>query len=284
MSSTVYMGWPNRVGESTLSGGSWLAALPRDNMKDARITKVARSSTAALADTKVLGDMGIARSIRGFALVNHNLSQSALVRFRLGTTSGGAEVYDSGWVSAWRMTFDTDLLEWEEPGWWEGIADDEYLRAPFAVVHIAPSFLTARYWSIEINDTTNTNGYVQIGRPFVGGGLVPSRNFSFGYVDGWEDLSSVTRGDNGAEYAVVRPRLRVSRFALEWLTSAEAEYVHEMKRRLGTTGEMLFVPDTSDVDAQQRYGFLGRMRTLSPIEYPFMSIRKSAFEVAEILS
>ena len=281
---TVYLGWPNRVGESTLSGGSWLAGLPRANVADQRITRVARSSTDAIADTKILGDMTTNRSVRAFALVNHNLSLSAKARFRLGTTSGGAEIYDSGWVDAWQMSWDTDMLEWEEAGWWEGIADDEYLRAPYMVVHVLPGFYTGRHWSIEIDDTSNADGYVQIGRVFVGGGLVPTRNMSFGYLRGWEDLSEITRGDAGAEFALVRPRLRTTRFELSWLTSAEAEYVHEMQRRLGRTGEVLFVPDTSDSDAAQRYGFLGRLRTLSPLEYPFIDTHKAAFELQEILS
>jgi len=282
--ANVFLGWPNRVGESTLSGGSWLAALPRANVADARITKVARSSTDAVSDTKIIGDMGQARSIRAFALVNHNLSQSALVRFRLGTTSGGAEVYDSGWVNAWQMSFDTDLLEWEDAGWWEGITDDEYLRAPFAVVHVISEFKSARYWSIEVDDTANVDTYVQIGRVFVGGGLLPAKNFSFGSLDGWEDPSSIVRSESGAEYAVVLPKLRVTRFRLDWLTPAESEYVHEMLRRLGTTGEVLYVPDATDADAQQRYGFLGRLRELSAIEYPYVSTRAIALEIAEILS
>lgn len=281
---SVYLGWPNRIGESTLSGGSWLAGLPRANVADPRITKVARSSTDAIADTKILGDLTTSRSLRAFALVNHNLSQAAQVRFRVGTTSGGAEVYDSGWIDAWQMGWDADMLEWEESGWWEGIADDEYLRAPYAVIHVMPGFYTGRYWSIEIDDTANVDTYVQIGRVFVGGGFVPNINMDFGYLRGWEDLSEITRSDAGAEFALIRPRRRTTRFELSWLTSAEAEYVHEMQRRLGLTGEVLFVPDVADADAAQRYGFLGRLRTLGALEYPYINAHKLACELQEILS
>ena len=62
----------------------------------------------AVADTKIRGEMTTSRSLRAFALVNHNLSQAAQVRFRLGTTSGAAETYGSRWVDAWQMVSGSD--------------------------------------------------------------------------------------------------------------------------------------------------------------------------------
>jgi hypothetical protein len=152
-------------------------------------------------------------------------------------------------------------------------------------VHVISEFKSARYWSIEVDDTTNADTYVQIGRVFVGGGLLPAKNiFLRARWTAGRTPSSIVRSESGAEYAVVLPKLRVTRFRLDWLTPAESEYVHEMLRRLGTTGEVLYVPDANDADAQQRYGFLGRLRELSAIEYPYVSTRAIALEIAEILS
>lgn len=281
--ANVYLGWPNRIEEAVLSGGSWESSLPLANVATTRLTQVARTTDDANASTKMLLDLGQARSLRSVAAVNHNCSSAANWRILLGTTSGGSEVYTSGWIDVWQMSFDNDLLEWETAGWWEGITDDEYLRAPYMAVHVLDAFYSARYVTIEFDDTSNADGYLQVGRVFVGGGIVPTYNYDYDQSHAWIDPSTIERSDSGSEFAVVRPKLRSTQFSLSWLTAAEAEYVHEMQRRLGTTGDVLYVPDAADADAQQRYGFLGRMQALDRIRHPYVSTRASAFEIVEKL-
>ena len=279
-----FLGWPNRIDDATLSGGSWTAGLPLNNLKARQITKVARTADDATASTKFLADLGEARHLLAFALINHNLSSLATWRIKLGSTSGGAEIYDSDWTSAWKLTFDSDMLEWGDSGWWEGVADDDYLGAPFAAIHLMPGFLTARYVTIEISDTSNADTYIQIGRVFIGGGFWPGINAAHeGYGENWEDLSTVTASDSGTEFFDERRRGRVVRFVLPYLTANEFNTLYEMQRRLGTTGEVMWIPDLADDEAQQRSGFLGRMRQLSQIEYPWISGRRLAFEIKEIL-
>ena len=53
--------------------------------------------------------------------------------------------------------------------WWTGTAGDEYYRSPYPALLAMPDFTTARYITVEIDDTTNPDGYVQIGRLFAGG-------------------------------------------------------------------------------------------------------------------
>lgn len=281
--SNLILGWPNRIDDATLTGGSWRAGLTLANLQNRRMSSVARSTTDATADTKFLADLGQSRSLRVVALVNHNLSIDATWRITLGTSSGGSQVYDSGWQGAWAMTFDSEMLEWEADNWWAGIADDEYVRHPFNIVWPFDAYYSARYVTIEIDDTTNPDGYVQIARPFVGGGLQPVTNASFGASDGWVDPSGIEAAISGAEFFDMRQRYRAARFALEWLDNEDFKRAFELQRRLGTTGEVLYVPDPADLDACQRRGFLGRLRELSPIEYPRLSIRSAAFELKELL-
>jgi hypothetical protein len=279
-----FLGWPNRIDDATLTGGSWDADLPLANLKTRQITKVARTADDATASTKFLADLGEARSLLAFALVNHNLSSAAQWRVLLGTTSGASDVYAGSWVNAWRLTFDTDMLEWGDSGWWEGTTDDDAIGAPFAAIHVMAGFLTARYVTIEISDTSNPDTYVQIGRVFIGGGYWPTVNASHdGYSENWEDLSAITAADSGTEFYDERRRGRVVRFTLPYVSHADAATLYEMQRRLGTTGEVLWIPDVADAEAQQRYGFLGRLRQLSAIEYPWISARRAAFEIKEIL-
>lgn len=281
--SNLILGWPNRIDDATLTGGSWRAGLTLANLQNRRMSSVARSTTDATADTKFLADLGQSRSLRVAALVNHNLSLDATWRIKLGTTSGASDVYDSGWQGCWAMVFDSEMLEWEADNWWAGIADDEYVRHPFAVVWPFDAYYSARYVTIEIDDTTNPDGYVQVARPFIGGGLQPAHNASYGLAEQWVDQSGIEEAQSGAEVFEVRQRYRLARFALDWMANEDFKRAFELQRRQGMTGEVLYVPDPADLDACQRRGFLARMRELSPIEYPYTSTRSAAFELKELL-
>lgn len=279
----LYLGWPNRVTAGvSVSGGSWLSALPAANVLDREMTKVARS--VSLASTYIDVDFGTSRTLRAFALCNHNLSRSATWRVQLGSALGLADVFDSGEVAVWLLNFDTANLEWQDANWWAGNYDDDVVGHPFASIYLAPADKSARYIRITIDDVHNPKGYVQLGRIFAGDGVQPKYNMSYGMGDAWESLSQVEATPGGTEYFDERRACRVSQFTLDHLDQqTEFRTFYEMQRRLGTTGEVLYIPDAYDMAATQLTGFLGRMRTLSPIEYPYFNSRKAAFELKELL-
>ena len=197
------------------------------------------------------------------------------------TASNIALHYSSGWKPAWRMTFD-NLVEWESATWWTGTAGDEYLRSPYAVTAIADDTYSARYITVEINDTANADGYVQIGRLFVGGALQPTYNPQYGLQDGLKDLSTVDAAESGAMWGNEKRRLRYTSFVLPYTTPTEAAYLHEMQRSLGTIGEVLYIPYPADPGESQRWGYIGRMSELSPIDYPYYRVRSIALKLEEI--
>ena len=87
----------------TLSGGSWQATLPLVNLQNRYLAKVARSSTAAVADTLFEVDLKAARRIGCIAIPKHTLSQAATVRFR---GASAPYIFDSLTVgdAAWTPT------------------------------------------------------------------------------------------------------------------------------------------------------------------------------------
>ncbi len=62
-------------------------------------------------------------------------------------------------------------------------------------------------------------------------------------------------------------------FVIDHFTHAEAAYIHEMQRLLGTVNEVLYLPYPEDLGESQRYGFIGRLSELSAIEYPYFNSR-----------
>jgi hypothetical protein len=281
--ANIFLGFPNRIDAATLSGGSWEAALPLNNLKDGALSLVARSTDDANASTKFDLDLGTAYSVRTVALVNHNLSAAAQVKVTGGTSGGASDVYDSGWHDAYALVFGADGIEWESDGWWPGAGDDEYIASPWTVFCPMADWKTARYWRVEIDDTANADGYVQIGRVWIGGGLSPQYNASFGLQHGWEDLSQADETISGALAAWVRRRRRTVRLALDWLPAADEALAYELTRKQGVVGEVLYLPDPGDWQASQRYGMLGRLRALSPLEARVTLLAGGTFEIVELV-
>lgn len=267
-SDNILLCVPNRIDSATLSGGSWRAALPLANLADAQFTEVARSTDATTGSTKFDVDMASARAIRLVALSNHNLSQSATWRVTLGTTAGGTDVYDSGWVNVWRLTFDNELLRWESPSWWTGTSPDEYTGHPWPAVLALADWYTARYGRVEISDTGNSAGYVQIGRAHFCNAFEPAVNAVYGLKDGWSDLSTATRAESGAQWFTARRRFRTVQFMLDSLSESEGATLYELMRSAGTVGEVFYAPMHTDLAACQRYGFAGRLAELSALDFP----------------
>lgn len=281
MSNNIILSYPNRADGATFSGGSWEAALPVSNLANRELWKVARSTDALVTSTKFNGDLQESRLLRAIALVNHNLSASATWRVSIGSTAGASDVYAGGWVAVWQMQFDA-LVEWGSAVWWGVPGGDEYLRSPFPALCDLGEFFSARYLTIEINDTANVDGYVQLGRPFFGGGLQPTYNAAYGLQDYWRDLSTKEYSESGAQWATARRRLRGVSFSLDWITHAEAAYLHDMQRQIGTIDEVLYIPYPTDMGASQRYGFVGALSELSPIAYPYPTVRSLPLKIEEL--
>lgn len=279
--NSVLIGWPNRAAGATLSSGSWTGL---SNLNNSNYWEVARSANAGPDNTVIDIDIGSVKALRAIALAAHNLSASASWRIKLGTTAGASDIYDSGNQAVWAMAFDTESFVWEDQFWWEGYtAGDDYQGSPHLACWPLPNWYSARYARIEISDSSNPAGFVQIGRLFIGGGFQPELGCGYGKLsERWLDGSEVVASAAGDDLFVQRRRLREARFGLDHLTAgAEFQAVFEMQRRQGISGEVLFLPEPDSVAECQRRGFIGRMTELSPIEYPYYRHRGAGFVIKE---
>lgn len=280
----IFLGWPNRINLATLSGGSWSTSLPVSNLAIARMPVVARSTDAANASTLFYADLGASYPLRALCLQNHNLSADARIRLSLGTDPESDDVYAGEWTDAYAIAFGNGSDEWQAYSWSEAVDSDEWIGSPFSVILFLPEGLEARYVTVEIDDEDNPAGMVQIGRAFVGNGYYPRFNAAYGLQDGFVENSLLTELESGAVLSHPRRRLRTARFAFELIAQQnEFGIVHELMRRVGQVGEVLYVPNYADHAATQRTGFIGRLARLNPIEYPSFRRRTVAFEVAELL-
>ena len=279
----IFLGYPNRIDAATLSGGSWETLLPLANIKTRELEAVARSTDLANASTRMQIDLGAVRSLRAVTLHNHNLSQTARWRVKLGTTAGASDIYSGAYQAAWLLNFDDPHTPWESGAWWTE-PDGDYRRHPYMAPILLPQEYAARYLTIEIDDPDNTDGYVQIGRVFVGTGLMPVMYQSGAPSDAWEDLSTVTHADGGGDFIYRRRRRRVSSFGLDNLSlTTDFHRFHEFLRRVGVVEEVLYLTSVTDYQQAQRTGMLGMLTELSPIEYPYARARSVQMRIRERL-
>lgn len=257
------LGYPNLCGSgaTATASGSWQTALPASNVLTRDYSQVARSSDATESSTILGIDLASAQSFRGLALVGTNLSAAAQLALDAGTTNGGTDVVSGSMADAWAIT-DPD-------------------GAAFAAIVLLPAAVSARYVTVRISDEANADGYVQIARLWLGPMFTPPYDPAYGLLHGLQDLSSIDRSDGGALWLTKRRRLRNASFALEGLSLDQADTLHELQRAAGTTEEVLYLPHVDHPARRQRYGLVGTLQELSPIEYPWPRLRRLAVRVIE---
>jgi hypothetical protein len=284
--ANLFLGYPNRADEATLSGGLWQNSLPLNNLQNRLLGQVARSADTALSSTQWAIDFGQDRPIRAVALASHNLTTVATCRISASALSDFSVLtYDSGAIDVWPAgIFDLSALEWEDDEYWDGRISAETREAyPSIFVHSPPQTY-ARYWRVEIADTANADGYIQVGRLFIGGGWQPIVNYDYGMSLSWESDTLVEGSIGGTEYFDHREPRRVFRCNLSWMDTAEAyQQAFELQRQAGIDKEVLLVADPDDTINGIRRNFLGRLRQLSPIEHPYYAAYSTNFEIQEIL-
>lgn len=281
--ASILIGWPNRADGATLAGGSWSPAL--SNIQNRNQYAVARSANALAASTQFTIDLGTTNwAIKAISLHGHNLTASAQWRIMIGTTSGASDVYDSGFISAYQVSFDTDLNEFEGTNYWADLVSNQNPQSQFSLIHtFANTSYSNRYFTIHITDTLNPDGYVELGRLGLWSGISPAKNAEWGLEHGWEDLSEVSFSQSGEMLYEKRRSKRIANFTMPYLTDAESRAMYELMRRAGTTGEVLYVPDPDDMVYSQRFGCRARMARLSALERTTYSLNTIEYSFEELI-
>ena len=283
--ANAIIAYQNRIDESTFdSYGSWEASLPLANIKNRILSKVARSTSDANSDTRIRFSLTKARIVGTVAIVNHNLSTNATWRYRVYSDSGYSTLtYDSGLLDAW-PTMPVGYYEWEDDGFWD-MRPPEEDRVLFTAtsIHVPTTTVVDQYYQIEFFDSANPDGYVELGRIFVGKKYQPTTNMELGASVGYESRTVIEEAISGTEYFDRRNSFRIARFNLNMLDSADSFLISDLMKISDTDAEVVFIYDPDDSTSIGRKSFLGRFRSLSPIEQPYTTLYRSTFEVKELL-
>lgn len=213
-----------------------VATLPVANVQDARRSRVWRStSTANQVITATLSEV---KTINGVVLARGNFTAAATVRVRVKYL--GSWVYDSGNLDygdliplgVWRAGIDP-----------YGTSDTNDLDPIWQLW--LPDSIEAEIVEVTISDAGNPDGYIQLGRLFVGLSWEPSENYSWNSTLTWADTSEHTRTAGGSLRTEQGIRYRVMRFPFEWLDATDRQQLAEQTRRRGKSAD-LFVTANAD--------------------------------------
>lgn len=280
------LSYKNFADTGTLSGGSWQTTLPVSNLQTRKLSQVARSLNATASSTQFRVDLGTDDyAVHLIGLFRHNFSVDATYRIVAGTSAGTSDVYDSGTLLVWPTVYLPEDLEWEDDNFWLGILSSADVESyPINLIHDNGENVRARYWTVFITDTTNSAGYVQAGRFWMGPAWTPTINYDYGAGLAWEPRSDSEYALGGNMFFDERSPARIFSFVLANLTETEAYgQMLDIQRILRNDKEVLLIPDPDDTARGFKRNFLGRMRRSDPITQTLFDRHSISMEVEELL-
>lgn len=260
---TCLIGFNNYVDNSTLSSsGLFESLLPLVNVKDPLLAKVAQTTTAGAFSFTL--DFLLSKSVGVVALDHCNVSASGT--FRVQCFYKSILKSDSGLIKS---------------------------KAERFFVFVLPSVHLVNQVVISIDDTTNANGFIQVGRLFVGNVFQPVKGVEYGDLSqSVTDMSEITSTQSGVNFPYVLPTLRSAAVAWKTLSESESIALYDMQRSHGKTNEVLFIrqrPSYVDVagvwsqDAlSASMSFMGNAVELDPLTSPFFGAYVGGMGIREI--
>lgn len=145
----------------------------------------------------------------------------------------------------------------------------------------------ARYIKITITDeyAASLRNYIDIGRLFIGTKFSPHRSDT---LDGtsivYTDKSIIDESIGGEMFFEQRAIRREMSFNFGNLTENEVyNGILDIQRQLGTTGEILVIPDADDAALSFKKNFLGHFKTTSPVPRRAHNLYSAPIVIEEIL-
>jgi hypothetical protein len=271
------------------TGGLWSPDLPFSNVFSPILAKVARSIDANPQHTRRWIDLGTLRDtlICGFPFASGSKTLQWRLRcFETWLDEDSAVLGDTGWADVFGVIYPEGTLPNWHPSFTDGRLTAEDLSVyPVPAFHVFDTAVVGRYWLLEFDDSGSAQGYIDLPRLFFAPGWQPTINMGVGATIGYEDRSIVQEALGGTEFFEVLEGRRVVRFRIDYLPQNEAlTWALDMQRRLGIHGDAFFTWDPSDLANRHRFSFMGRLRSLSPVEaVTSTGYFRPAFEIAEIL-
>lgn len=261
--SNIRLAWhfpcdPGRGGEVltvTSEAGNMLAS----NMTNQQPGIPWRStSTAAQVITGRLGESDTTHPVRFLLLYTHNLSAGSSIRLELSRLADFSVIdFDETWgYSPPAAGFGEYPFGQAEFGYGQRIGGDGY--NPF-LLEFFDNSIESSYYRVTITDTSNPDGYIQVGRMAMGDYWQPELNIDWGYTQERTNVKSTgSESRSGAWRSRKRPNIRLANMNFSALSNFDEEQLDLIKHESGDYYNVLFsaYPDAGG-ETERRHVLLG---------------------------
>lgn len=284
MSNCIFA-YPDMTIDATVTQGLGSWELPPNNIKDKALAVKARFAGALIADFTV--SFAEEKHVKVISLVGHNASPTATIRI-IGRDTNEIGVYDTGLIPFYGNYYPNGGLPFEHPDFWTGglitaAKMNEINKNTYFVVTDSFSIKMKSIY-VYIEDQSNPAGYFDFSRCFIAPGWTPSVNMGYGASFQYESTSEVESIPGGPSYYNKKRLRRVLSFGLELNQAQMLSYPLEMTRELDIDGEIFFVFDPEQTTVvEQQLSFLGTMKELSALEFPYFDASTKGYSLREVL-
>ena len=130
--------YDNLIDDYTLTPSSEDGSYPVENIQDTRLSRVFRTDSE-VSDVTIDIDLGSAQGITCCAILAHNITSGATIKIQADDNAG-----------------------------FSSPAELSLTHAAGIIVHFFSSTPSYRYWRFYIDDDSNSDGYIELGRLFLG--------------------------------------------------------------------------------------------------------------------
>lgn len=150
--------------------------------------------------------------------------------------------------------------------------------------HVVNTPQQAQYILVTIDDSANPDGYVEIGRLFIGRCYRPKQNVEYGDVTlGLDSRSETEEARDGTLYFTRRRARFAIPIALRNMDEDEAHRLLDVKALVDKTGEVLVHLDPESLPYWWQKQVIGNLKQLNPLEFPAYALYDIALQVEGVL-
>jgi len=257
-SSSAAFGYPSRSDSFSLSGGSWSTIYPRSNLRELPLSRIARTVDALAASSIIRGTAATNQSVGILMLAKNNLTTGATIRLRLySDASWTTQIYDSA-ATAW---FGGNCRVW----WGAGVN------------------YTCRSFQIDITDTSNPFGYIDIGYLEVATSAQPLYSFQYGADIGFRSRTQKIEVLGGAAYFDRRDKPRTFSGSFIAIDPDALNIFSTMQITYDIDIPFIWLPHPTDTSKWSTTTFLARFFDLDAQRYAKYGIKEVTVKLEEVL-
>jgi hypothetical protein len=282
---------PTAVYTPALWGGTWQSAAPLSNLQNRFLAYKARSVGLTPDNTNFVVDLGTKRTVQVVALPRHNLSLTATYSVYLFTDWTqpspplSAAVASAVNQPVFGVNYPFGTIPYENPSWYNGqITPEQWYQNRIPLLVILPQPILARYVWVQIQDTANPAGYVELSRMVVAPGWQPSVNIKTGAQIGVSDPTVTTTSLGEVDYFDLRTKRRTATVSIDYLPQNEAfAQVLDLQMSGGVSGQIFFSYAPQDAVNFSRHSFLATLTRLDPLTAAAAGYQSAAFSLQEVV-